>query len=162
VRAVIGFGLGRQLAASVLDRRRRGAGAIADRTSFGRGFALALTRLERRNRAEIAAIAHRERLARTDQPLVDSHVFASLIYLADNSAVSEEELSPKDIEQLLRRFRHEFDLTQEQAAERLGIPVPTYRNAEYGRGFPYPRLLRLAVEAFLNSKGTKRDDIDNG
>jgi hypothetical protein len=34
-----------------------------------------------------------------------------------------------------------------RAAEILGIPKRTFQNIEYGRSFPYPELLRIAMRA---------------
>lgn len=41
-----------------------------------------------------------------------------------------------------------FMISMETAAEMLGIPVRTYEGIEAGRGFRYPRLIYLAIEAF--------------
>lgn len=50
--------------------------------------------------------------------------------------------------QLVRDWRTSAGLTAPRAAEILGIPRRTYENIEQGRGFPYPQLLALAIQAF--------------
>lgn len=55
---------------------------------------------------------------------------------------------------LLKRWRRggaedgPYIFPASRAAEMLGLPKRTYENIEQGRGFPYPRLLVLALQAF--------------
>lgn len=50
--------------------------------------------------------------------------------------------------QMVREWRTAANLTAARAAEALGIPKRTLENIEQGRGFPYPQLLALALQAF--------------
>ena len=47
----------------------------------------------------------------------------------------------------LKAWRVKEGLTAESAAEILGIPKRTFEGIEQGRGFPYPLLLRIAMES---------------
>lgn len=49
---------------------------------------------------------------------------------------------------MCRDWRTSAGLTAARAAEVLGIPKRTLENIEQGRGFPYPQLLALALQAF--------------
>lgn len=49
---------------------------------------------------------------------------------------------------MCREWRTSATLTAARAAEILGIPRRTYENIEQGRGFAYPQLLALALQAF--------------
>lgn len=42
--------------------------------------------------------------------------------------------------------------TAARGAEMLGIPLRTYESIEQGRGFAYPRLLVLALQAFADAE----------
>ncbi|MER9844149.1 helix-turn-helix domain-containing protein [Mesorhizobium australicum] len=46
----------------------------------------------------------------------------------------------------LKAWRAEEGFTAEAAAMVLGIPKRTFEGIEQGRGFPYPALLRIAME----------------
>ena len=48
------------------------------------------------------------------------------------------------LETEVRKWRG--DIPARVAAPQLGIPVRTWQNIEAGRGFPYPDLLRLAMQ----------------
>lgn len=39
------------------------------------------------------------------------------------------------------------DLTMKQAAELIGIPWRTFEGIEHGRGFSYPQMLKIAMNA---------------
>lgn len=47
----------------------------------------------------------------------------------------------------VKAWRAEAGFTAETAAKLLGIPKRTYEGIEQGRGFPYPVLLRIAIES---------------
>lgn len=47
----------------------------------------------------------------------------------------------------LKNWRAKEGFTAENAATVLGIPKRTYEGIEQGRGFPYPQLLRIALES---------------
>lgn len=49
---------------------------------------------------------------------------------------------------LVRAFIDKGELTTSRAAQLLGIPKRTLDNILIGRGFPYPNLLALAIQAF--------------
>lgn len=55
---------------------------------------------------------------------------------------------------LLKRWRRggsddgPYIFPASRAAEMLGLPKRTYENIEQGRGFAYPRLIVLALQAF--------------
>lgn len=49
---------------------------------------------------------------------------------------------------MCREWRAAAGLTASRAAEVLGIPARTYEGIEQGRGFAYPHLLALAIQAF--------------
>ncbi|RWP81373.1 MAG: XRE family transcriptional regulator [Mesorhizobium sp.] len=51
----------------------------------------------------------------------------------------------------LRNWRAIEGFTAEDAARVLGIPKRTYEGVEQGRGFPYPQLLRIALETRTSS-----------
>ena len=51
----------------------------------------------------------------------------------------------------LRNWRANEGFTAEDAARVLGIPKRTYEGVEQGRGFPYPQLLRIALETKTSS-----------
>ena len=54
---------------------------------------------------------------------------------------------------LLRRYRQEMDLTQEELAKKMGISVQAYRNYEKGiRPMPYK-----VMTSFLKVRDTKED-----
>ena len=56
-------------------------------------------------------------------------------------------MTPDQLAETVRAWRAEARLSAAEAAARLEIPAPTLRNVEYGRGFPYPKLLLAAIEA---------------
>lgn len=56
-----------------------------------------------------------------------------------------------DIAELVRGFVEEGNLTVSRAAQMLGIPKRTLENVVQGRGFPYPKLLALAIQAFRST-----------
>ena len=60
--------------------------------------------------------------------------------------MTEEE--KQDIARICRDFRAKADLPASRAAQMLGIPKRTYEGIEQGRGFAYPMLLMLAIQAF--------------
>ena len=47
----------------------------------------------------------------------------------------------------VKTWRAEAGFTAEAAAKLLGIPKRTFEGIEQGRGFPYPVLLRIAIES---------------
>ncbi|WP_352651234.1 helix-turn-helix transcriptional regulator [Mesorhizobium sp. M0136] len=47
----------------------------------------------------------------------------------------------------MKAWRAREGFTAESAAKLLGIPKRTYEGIEQGRGFPYPLLLRIAMES---------------
>lgn len=47
----------------------------------------------------------------------------------------------------VKAWRAKGGFTAESAAKVLGIPKRTFEGIEQGRGFPYPVLLRLAIES---------------
>lgn len=47
-----------------------------------------------------------------------------------------------------RAWRKSAGMTAQRAADVLGLPKRTYNGIEQGRGFRYPRLLMLAINAF--------------
>ncbi|MER8918106.1 helix-turn-helix domain-containing protein [Mesorhizobium sp. M0761] len=47
----------------------------------------------------------------------------------------------------VKAWRSKGGFTAESAAKVLGIPKRTYEGIEQGRGFPYPKLLRVALES---------------
>lgn len=49
--------------------------------------------------------------------------------------------------QELKAWRVKGGITAEAAAKVLGIPKRTFEGIEQGRGFPYPVLLRVAMES---------------
>jgi DNA-binding XRE family transcriptional regulator len=49
--------------------------------------------------------------------------------------------------QEVKAWRANEGLTAEAAAKALGIPRRTFEGIEQGRGFPYPLLLRIAMES---------------
>ncbi|CCV08649.1 hypothetical protein MESS2_770024 [Mesorhizobium metallidurans STM 2683] len=57
--------------------------------------------------------------------------------------------------QEVKAWRGKEGLTAEAAAKVLGIPKRTFEGMEQGRGFPYPVLLRVAME----SKAVSHDPI---
>ncbi|TGT57316.1 XRE family transcriptional regulator [Mesorhizobium sp. M00.F.Ca.ET.170.01.1.1] len=48
--------------------------------------------------------------------------------------------------QEVKAWRAEAGFTAEAAAKLLGIPKRTFEGIEQGRGFPYPLLLRVAID----------------
>lgn len=52
----------------------------------------------------------------------------------------------QQLAQTVKRWRGELPATR--AAQLLGIPVRTFEGIEQGRGFRYPQLLILALQAF--------------
>jgi len=76
----------------------------------------------------------------------------------------KRELLMKLISQRLVHFRNLKGLTQKQVAERLAVPVTTYRNWEYGkaiRGEPYVALAQIfeisILELLTGSKPGKSE-----
>ena len=57
--------------------------------------------------------------------------------------VSENEKLAKEV----KAWRAREGLTAEAAAKAFGIPRRTFEGIEQGRGFPYPLLLRIAMES---------------
>ncbi|MGX8012747.1 helix-turn-helix domain-containing protein [Mesorhizobium sp. ORM8.1] len=57
--------------------------------------------------------------------------------------MNEREKLARDV----KAWRVKQGLTAESAAETLGIPKRTFEGIEQGRGFPYPLLLRIAMES---------------
>jgi transcriptional regulator with XRE-family HTH domain len=55
-------------------------------------------------------------------------------------------ITPTELAAQAKAWRGQLHLTQAQAAERLGIPYRTWQHMEQGRGFTYPKLLRIAME----------------
>lgn len=51
------------------------------------------------------------------------------------------------IAQEVKAWRAKGGFTAEAAAKVLGIPKRTFEGIEQGRGFPYPVLLRVAIES---------------
>ena len=51
----------------------------------------------------------------------------------------------------VREFIEENHLTASRAGQMLGIPKRTLDNALQGRGFPYPKLIYLAIQAFRST-----------
>ncbi|WP_245485888.1 MULTISPECIES: helix-turn-helix domain-containing protein [unclassified Mesorhizobium] len=51
------------------------------------------------------------------------------------------------IAQEVKAWRAKGGFTAEAAAKVLGIPRRTFEGIEQGRGFPYPVLLRVAIES---------------
>ncbi|PAQ11312.1 helix-turn-helix domain-containing protein [Mesorhizobium temperatum] len=51
------------------------------------------------------------------------------------------------IAQEVKVWRAKGGFTAEAAAKVLGIPKRTFEGIEQGRGFPYPVLLRVAIES---------------
>jgi len=49
--------------------------------------------------------------------------------------------------QEVKAWRAKGGITAEAAAKVLGIPKRTFEGIEQGRGFPYPVLLRVAMES---------------
>jgi len=49
--------------------------------------------------------------------------------------------------QEVKAWRAKEGFTAEAAAKALGIPRRTFEGIEQGRGFPYPLLLRIAMES---------------
>ncbi|TIL83421.1 MAG: helix-turn-helix domain-containing protein [Mesorhizobium sp.] len=49
--------------------------------------------------------------------------------------------------QEVKAWRAKGGVTAEAAAKALGIPKRTFEGIEQGRGFPYPLLLRVAIES---------------
>ncbi|TIP34819.1 MAG: helix-turn-helix domain-containing protein, partial [Mesorhizobium sp.] len=49
--------------------------------------------------------------------------------------------------QEVKAWRTKQGFTAEIAAKALGIPKRTFEGIEQGRGFPYPLLLRVAMES---------------
>lgn len=49
--------------------------------------------------------------------------------------------------QEVKAWRAEGGITAEAAAKVLGIPKRTFEGIEQGRGFPYPALLRIAMQS---------------
>jgi transcriptional regulator with XRE-family HTH domain len=47
------------------------------------------------------------------------------------------------------------EISQRQAAERLGISPRTYQGIEQGRGFAYPSLLRLAISTLKTDEAAQ-------
>lgn len=47
----------------------------------------------------------------------------------------------------LKEWRARNDLTQEQAAKKLGLSLRTYHGIEAGRGFRFEHLLELALQS---------------
>ncbi|MER9017713.1 helix-turn-helix domain-containing protein [Mesorhizobium sp. M0664] len=47
----------------------------------------------------------------------------------------------------VKTWRAKAGFTAEAAAKVLGIPKRTFEGIEQGRGFPYPLLLRVAMES---------------
>jgi DNA-binding XRE family transcriptional regulator len=57
--------------------------------------------------------------------------------------VNENEKLARDV----KAWRAKGGFTAESAAKVLGIPKRTYEGIEQGRGFPYPILLRVALDS---------------
>ncbi|MBZ9763306.1 helix-turn-helix domain-containing protein [Mesorhizobium sp. CA8] len=57
--------------------------------------------------------------------------------------MSENEKLAQDV----KAWRAKEGFTAEAAARALGIPKRTFEGIEQGRGFPYPLLLRIAMES---------------
>ena len=57
--------------------------------------------------------------------------------------MNENEKLARDV----KAWRAKGGFTAESAAKVLGIPKRTYEGIEQGRGFPYPILLRVALES---------------
>ncbi|UCI29470.1 helix-turn-helix domain-containing protein [Mesorhizobium sp. B4-1-4] len=57
--------------------------------------------------------------------------------------MSENEKLAQDV----KAWRAKEGFTAEAAAKALGIPKRTFEGIEQGRGFPYPLLLRIAMES---------------
>jgi transcriptional regulator with XRE-family HTH domain len=47
----------------------------------------------------------------------------------------------------VRAWRDRNDLSAKQAAELIGIPARTLEGIEQGRGFSYPQMLKIAMNA---------------
>jgi DNA-binding XRE family transcriptional regulator len=60
--------------------------------------------------------------------------------------------------QEVKAWRAKGGITAEAAAKVLGIPKRTFEGIEQGRGFPYPVLLRVAMESKTLSLQAMLDD----
>jgi len=60
--------------------------------------------------------------------------------------------------QEVKAWRAKGGFTAEAAAKVLGIPKRTFEGIEQGRGFPYPVLLRVAMESKTLSLQAMLDD----
>lgn len=58
----------------------------------------------------------------------------------------------------VKAWRAKEGFTAESAAKVLGIPKRTFEGIEQGRGFPYPVLLRVAMESKTPSLQAKLED----
>jgi DNA-binding XRE family transcriptional regulator len=57
-------------------------------------------------------------------------------------------MQPSEKEELAKALRTwRGDLTMKDAAALIGIPWRTYEGIEAGRGFSYPRMLKIAMDA---------------
>lgn len=54
----------------------------------------------------------------------------------------------RELAEHCRQWRDAAQLPASRAAQILGIPTRTYEGIEQGRGFRYPKLLMLAIQAF--------------
>ena len=66
-----------------------------------------------------------------------------MIARAEGHDVNENEKLAQDV----KAWRAKEGFTAEAAAKVLGIPKRTFEGIEQGRGFPYPVLLRVAIES---------------
>lgn len=57
----------------------------------------------------------------------------------------------KELARMLKDWRRSADLPASRAAQMLGISKRTYEGIEQGRGFAYPLLLTLAIQAFFST-----------
>ncbi len=56
-------------------------------------------------------------------------------------------MKDQNLADTMKHFRKENQLSQEAAAYLLGIPVRTIEYIESGRGFRYPKAIKLAMQS---------------
>lgn len=85
---------------------------------------------------------------RTDkQKLVEADAEARAMRRSPEYIVEQN----RDLADACRSWRKSAGMTAQRAADVLGLPKRTYDGIEQGRGFRYPQLLILAIQAFYST-----------
>lgn len=79
---------------------------------------------------------------------------ARKVEAALSSSVRDYGAADAELARALKAWRADADITAAHASQMLGIPIRTLDGIEQGRGFRYPRLLLLALQARPDSANT--------